>query len=87
MLTRFINRAVVSCTHKAETNKEYAPILTTLIAYENKDSGRKVEMIGVDNEYTTQVLYRCSFRWSMTSSSYMKQFLNALYSLGFFTLE
>ena len=71
----------------AEDDPKLAPILTTLIAYDNKDSGRKVEMIGVDNEYTSQALYRRSFCWSMTSRQYMNQFLNALFTLGFFTLD
>lgn len=73
--------------NKAQQDKKRASLLTTLLAYENKDSSKKVEMIGVDNEYTTQVLYRLGFEWSMTSRNYMNKFLESLYGLGFFMID
>ena len=51
------------------------------------DSSKKVEMISTENEYTTQVLYRLGFSWSMTSRDYMNSFLSALEGLGFFETE
>ena len=72
---------------EAQNDPEKAAKLTTLLAYENKDSSKKVEMISTDNEYTTQALYRMGFSWSMTSRDYMNSFLNALDGLGFFETE
>ena len=71
----------------AENDPEKAAFLTTLLAYENKDSSRVVEMIPTDNEYTTQTLYRLGFKWSMTPRSYMNDFLNALNGLRFFDIK
>ena len=71
----------------AQNDPEKAAKLTTLLAYDNKDSSKKVEMIGTDNEYTTQALYRMGFSWSMTSRDYMNSFLNALDGLGFFETD
>lgn len=66
---------------------EKAAKLTTLLAYDNKDSSKVVEMILADNEYTTQALYRLGFSWSMTSRDYMNSFLTALDGLDFFDVE
>ena len=73
-------------------NNHYVPLgdvilLTTLLAYDNKDSSKVVEMIATENEYTTQTLYRLGFSWSMTSRDYMNSFLSALEGLGFFETE
>ena len=72
---------------KAQNDPEKAAKLTTLLAYDNKDSSKTVEMISTENEYTTQVLYRLGFSWSMTSRDYMNSFLSALDGLGFFETE
>lgn len=72
---------------KAQESPENAAKLTTLLAYDNKDSSKTVEMIPAENEYTTQVLYRLGFSWSMTSRDYMNSFLTALDGLGFFDAE
>ena len=72
---------------KAQNDPQKAAKLTTLLAYENMDSSKKVEMISTENEYTTQVLYRLGFSWSMTSRDYMNSFLGALEGLGFFETE
>ena len=72
---------------KAQNDPKKAAKLTTLLAYDNKDSSKVVEMIATENEYTTQTLYRLGFSWSMTSRDYMNSFLSALESLGFFETE
>ena len=72
---------------KAQSDPEKAAKLTTLLAYDNKDSSKTVEMISTDNEYTTQALYRLGFSWSMTSRDYMSNFISALDGLGFFETE
>ncbi|MBQ1454054.1 MAG: amino acid adenylation domain-containing protein, partial [Ruminococcus sp.] len=72
---------------KAQNDPKKAAKLTTLLAYDNKDSSKVVEMIATENEYTTQTLYRLGFSWSMTSRDYMNSFLSALEGLGFFETE
>ncbi|MBR1483615.1 MAG: amino acid adenylation domain-containing protein [Ruminococcus sp.] len=72
---------------KAQETPEKAMKLTALLAYDNKDSSKIVEMIAAENEYTTQTLYRLGFSWSMTSREYMNSFLTALDGLGFFDTE
>ena len=72
---------------RAQNDAQKAAKLTTLLAYENMDSSKKVEMISTENEYTTQALYRLGFSWSMTSRDYMNSFLSALEGLGFFETE
>lgn len=74
----------LSLLQRAEKDPAKAHLLTTLLAYDNKDSTKTVEMIRADEEYTTQTLYRNGFYWSMTSRSYMNRFLKALHGLGFF---
>ena len=75
------------CVKAAQSDKQKAAMLTTLLAYENKDSSKKVEMIRTENEYTTQCLYRLGFNWSMTADDYISAFLKALKGLGFFIVE
>ena len=77
----------MQCVKAAESDKEKSAMLTTLLAYANRDSSKTVEMIHTDNEYTTQVLYRLGFSWSMTADEYITGFLKALYGLGFFDVE
>ena len=72
---------------KAQENPKKSAKLTTLLAYDNKDSSKTVEMIIAENEYTTQALYRLGFSWSMTSRDYMNSFLRKLNGLGFFDTE
>ena len=61
--------------------------LTTLLAYEHKDPKKAIEFVKVKNNYTTQVLYRSGFEWSMTSRAYMARFVEALIGLGFFDTD
>ena len=74
----------VSRLDKVRSDPKKAAMLTTLLAYDNKDSSKKVEMISVDNENTTQVLYRLGFSWSMTAESYIINFITLLNGLTFF---
>lgn len=70
-----------------QEDAEKAKRLTTLLAYENMDRSKKIEMIETDNEFTTQILYRMGFQWPTTSEAYMNRFLEAIGSLGFFTIK
>jgi thioester reductase-like protein len=72
---------------KAQANPEKARILTSLLAYENRDESQQREVIESECEYTSQILYRLGFAWPMTSRPYMNNFLNALETLGFFDKE
>lgn len=49
--------------------------------------GRKATVIPTSNSYTSQVLYRLGFRWSVTSWDYVRQFLKAIDGLGYFEIE
>ena len=81
------NNEFMRMLQKAQESPEKSAKLTTLLAYDNKDSAKTVEMIIAENEYTTQTLYRLGFSWSMTSRDYINSFLRALDSLGFFDNE
>ena len=79
--------AFEAALQKAKDDPVKARVLTTLLAYENMDAGKKIEMIETENEFTTQALYRLGFEWSMTSRAYMNRFLEALDGLGFFEID
>lgn len=81
------DEAFDNALQKAKADPVKARVLTTLLAYENMDTGKKIEMIETENEYTTQALYRLGFEWSMTSRAYMNRFLEALEGLGFFETD
>ena len=68
-------------------DKKKAAMLTTLLAYDNKDSSKTVEMIHAENDYTTAVLYHLGFSWSMTAENYITGFIRLLNSLTFFDVE
>jgi len=61
-----------------------AKVLTSLLAYARKPTGKPVVIPKAGNEYTMQVLYRLGFRWTPTSPEYVERFLDALGGLGFF---
>lgn len=79
--------AYEKAVREAQDDPEKAKALTTLLAYENMDPDKQIEAIGVDNEMTTQALYRLGFEWPMTSRYYMDRFLNALDGFGFFSMD
>lgn len=81
------DEAFEAALQKAKEDPVKARVLTTLLAYENMDTGKKIEMIATENELTTQALYRLGFEWSMTSRTYMNRFLEALDGLGFFDMD
>lgn len=68
----------------AKQDPEKAKVLSSMIAYENMAHGQTTFTVAKSNDYTMQVLYRLGFRWPVTSLDYMKRFLTALYTLGFF---
>ena len=76
----------VSRLDRVRSDPKKAAMLTTLLAYDNKDSSKKVEMISVDNEYTTQVLYRYGFQWPLTASDYVSRFVDTIIGFDYFTV-
>ena len=68
----------------AEEDEAKAEVLTSMLAYARKPSGKPVVIPKAGNAYTMQVLYRLGFRWTPTSPGYVERFLDALGGLGFF---
>ena len=60
-------------------------ILQPLLAY-NEDGGHDVRFIGHTSQYTTQVLYRLGYRWSITSWDYVERFIKAIDGFDFFAI-
>ncbi|MCQ2342320.1 MAG: amino acid adenylation domain-containing protein [Paludibacteraceae bacterium] len=57
--------------------------LRPLMAY-NQKGNQAPRSIHATNAYTTQVLHRLGFRWSVTSWDYVQQFIHAIDGLGYF---
>ena len=57
--------------------------LLGLVAYNNSD-GKKMYMVGTDNRFTVNVLYRFSFLWPIIDRQYLYHMLESLDTLGFF---
>ena len=72
---------------EAEADPEKARILTSMLAYARKPTGKPVVVPQADNAFTMQVLYRLGFRWNPTPATYVEQFLDALEGMGFFDWE
>ena len=71
---------------KAQNDPGKAALLTTLLAYDNKDKERQFEMIKADNTFTSQALYRLGFSWPITDADYISNFLSILKGLRFFDI-
>ena len=69
---------------EAKADPEKAKKLSSLVAYQDMAHGQRAVSVPPSNEYTTQVLYRMGFRWSVTSWDYVERFLTAIDGLGFF---
>lgn len=66
---------------EAGEDPKKATILQSLLAYE---SNPDYVMIGVKEQYTTQILSRMGFYWNMSNEKYINSFITALSTLGFF---
>ena len=71
----------------AKADPKKAQLLTGLLAYQDLGHGEKASMVPPSNIYTTQVLYRLGFRWSVTSWDYVDKFLTAISRLGYFKVK
>lgn len=57
--------------------------LRPLMAYKQKGNKAPVSIVAT-NAYTTQVLHRLGFSWSVTSWDYVRKFLQAIAGMGYF---
>ena len=57
--------------------------LRPLMAYKQKGNRAPIS-IAATNTYTTQVLHRLGFHWSVTSWDYVRKFLQAIAGMGYF---
>ena len=70
---------------EAKSDPQKVKLLHSLIAYQDLAHGQKSTEIKTVNDYTTQVLYRLGFRWTVTSWDYVDRFLTAIDGLGYFS--
>lgn len=68
---------------EAMTDEQLAVKLRPLMAYKQKGNKAPVS-IAASNTYTTQVLHRLDFHWSVTSWDYVRKFLQAIAGMGYF---
>ncbi len=69
---------------KAEQDAEKTKKLTTLLAYETMQTGKRIENIPCQNQLSLQMLHRLGFFWPSTSEGYISEFLQMLQGLNFF---
>lgn len=68
---------------EALSDEQLAVKLRPLMAYKQKGNKASVS-IAATNAYTTQVLHRLGFHWSVTSWDYVCKFLQAIAGMGYF---
>ena len=54
-----------------------------LLAYNNR-RGENLVMLGAENRFSVNALYRCGFKWPIIDDAYLKASMEALDSLLFF---
>ena len=69
---------------QAALDPQKAPLLTTMLAYQNIAHGQPTQIVDRNNEYTSQVLLRLGFRWTEPDNEYIGRMLTAISQLGFF---
>ena len=57
--------------------------ISPLIAYMNGGKANRC-FIDSDNHFTVKALYRLGFAWPLTGEHYIRQAVQALFTLGFF---
>ncbi|MCQ2347190.1 MAG: amino acid adenylation domain-containing protein [Paludibacteraceae bacterium] len=68
---------------EALSDEQLAVKLRPLMAYKQKGNKAPIS-IQATNAYTTQVLHRLGFHWSVTSWDYVRRFLQAIAGMGYF---
>ena len=69
---------------QAALDPNKAPLLTTMLAYQNIAHGQPTQIVDRNNAYTSQVLLRLGFRWTEPDTEYVGRMLTAISQLGFF---
>lgn len=64
------------------SDSEKVTFLQPLVAYQSADGS--TAFVGYTSEFTTRILFRLGFRWSPTSTSYIRNFITAIAGLGYF---
>lgn len=67
------------------SESEKVTFLQPLVAYQSADG--RTAYVGCSTSFTTGILFRLGFRWSPTSTDYIRNFITAIASLGYFDLE
>ena len=73
--TRRLNEAMAS-------DSESVTLLQPLVAYQSADGN--TAYIGCTARFTNEILFRLDFRWSPTSTAYIRNFITAIAGLGYF---
>lgn len=61
---------------------ESVTLLQPLVAYQSADGN--TAYIGCSPKFTNEILFRLNFRWSPTSTAYIRNFITAIAGLGYF---
>ena len=69
---------------EAQNDPKKAKQMSSLLAYKDMAHGQHADIVGRQNNYTSQVLHRLGFYWSTTSWDYDQQMLQAIAGFGFF---
>ena len=69
---------------QAALDPQKAPLLTTMLAYQNIAHGQPMQIVDRNNAYTSQVLLRLGFQWTEPDNEYIGRMLTAISQLGFF---
>ena len=71
---------------QAALDPQKAPLLTTMLAYQNIAHGQPTRIVDRNNAYTSQVLLRLGFQWTEPDNEYIGRMLTAISQLGFFEI-
>lgn len=66
------------------SESDMVTFLQPLVAYQSADGS--TAYVGNSTAFTTGILFRLGFRWSPTSTDYIRNFITAIASLGYFDL-
>ena len=58
--------------------------ILSLVAYNNKSGSKSVQMLGADNRFSINALYRGGFKWPIIDDDYLANAIEALDTLMFF---
>ena len=64
------------------SDSEKVTLLQPLVAYQSADGN--TAYIGCSTKFTNEILFRLGFRWSPTSTAYIRNFITAIAGLGYF---